>query len=157
MSADALSLLALALLLASLIAAVGAVTSRSLFATCLYLTSAGAAVATVILLLGAGNGALAVALVAAAWAPVLLLAAMLLSARAAKDGRLGVPWLSLVLGTAALAAVWWPLNEVSAPSAAQAPVEVAFWLAPLLFAIAAGVAAVLGYGERGALAAGDGR
>jgi hypothetical protein len=153
---DALGLLALALLLAALIAAFGAITSRSLFATCLYLASAAAAVATVILLRGAGDGALAVALVAAAWAPVLLLAAMLLSARATKGGRHGLPWLSLMAGAVTLAAVWWPLDELSGEAEHAAPAEVAFWLAPLLLAVAAGVAAVLGYGERGALGAGDG-
>jgi hypothetical protein len=159
MIADALGLLALALLCAALIAAFGAITSRSLFATCMYLAAAAAAVATTVLLSGAGHGALAVVLVAAAWTPVLLLAAMLLSARATKGGRGGVPWLTLVIGVAALVAVWWPLNELSAQSFASAqaaPVNVAFWLAPLLLAAAAGAAAVLGYGERGALGAGDG-
>jgi hypothetical protein len=159
MMADALNLLALALLVAALFAAFGAITSRSLFATCLYLTAAAAAVATVILLLGAGNGALAVVLIAAAWTPVLLLAAMLLSARVTKDGRRGVPWASVATGAATLMAVWWPLSELSAQSVADAPaasLNVALWLAPLLIAAVAGVAALLGYGERGALSAGDG-
>lgn len=159
MIVDVLGLLALALLAAALIAAFGAITSRSLFATCMYLAAAGAPVAAMVLLLGAGNGALAVALIAAAWSPVFLLAAVLLSARATKDGRRGVPWISVLSGVAALVAVWWPLYELSAGSAAQmqtASDNVAFWLAPLLLAVAAGVAVVLGYGERGALGSGDG-
>ena len=159
MTGDVLGLLALALLCAALIAAFGAITSRSLFATCMYLAATAGAVAATVLLLGVGNGALAVVIVAAGWTPVLLLAAMLLSARATKDERRGVPWASLVVGAAALLAVWWPLNELSALSIAHtraAPLSIAFWLAPLLFAAAAGVAGVLGYGERGALGAGDG-
>lgn len=159
MIVDALGLLALALLGAALIAALGAITSRSLFATCMFLAAAGAAVAAMVVLLGAGNGALAVAVVAAAWTPVFLLAAVLLSARATKDGRRGVPRISVVVGVGVLAAVWWPLNELSAGSGADlqtATVGVAFWLAPLLLVVAAGVAVVLGYGERGALGAGDG-
>jgi hypothetical protein len=159
MMAEAFGLLALALLFTALISAFGAITSRSLFATCMYVAAAAAAVATTILLLGVGNGALAVALVAAGWTPVLLLAATLLSARATKNESRGVSWVSLVIGATALLAMWWPLYELAAQSVAQAqaaPVSIAFWLAPLLLAAVAGVAAVLGYGERGALGAGDG-
>jgi hypothetical protein len=160
MMAEAFGLLALALLFTALISAFGAITSRSLFATCMYVAAAAAAVATTILLLGVGNGALAVALVAAGWTPVLLLAATLLSARATKNESRGVSWVvSLVIGATALLAMWWPLYELTAQSVAQAqaaPVSIAFWLAPLLLAAVAGVAAVLGYGERGALGAGDG-
>ena len=155
---DALSLLALALMLAALIAAFGAISARSLFATIMYLTAAGSAVAVMILLIGAEDGALATALIAAAWAPVLLLAAVLLSARATKDARRGLPWVSILLAGIVLAAMWWPLNELSAQSVAegQSRIDVAFWLAPLVLAVAAGAAAVLGYGERGALSSGDG-
>lgn len=158
MIADTMSLMALALLAAALIAAIGAIGSRSLFATIMYLAAAGSAVAAMILLLGEGQGALATALIATAWAPVLLLAAVLLSARATKDARRGVPWISILIAAGVLAAIWWPLNELSAQTAAreEITIEVAFWLAPLVLATAAGVAAVLGYGERGALSNGDG-
>lgn len=157
MMGDALSLVALGLLAAALVAALGAVASRSLFVACMYLAATGAAVATAVALLGAGNGALAVSLIAAGWAPVLLLAAVLLSARAAKGAGQRFPWVSLVIAAGAVVAVWWPLSELSAQSLAetQAPINVAFWLAPLALAAAIGTAAILGYGERGALSNGD--
>ncbi len=150
----ALPWIALGLLGAALVAAFGAILARSLFAMCMHLMAAGASVAAMALVLGAGEGALALALFGAAWAPVLLLAAMLLSARAAKDTRRGWPWLSLIAATAALCAVWWPLLQLETRTdvgGAYVSIGMGFWLAPLLLVMAVACVGLLGYGERGAL------
>lgn len=146
--------LALGLLAAAIVAAFGAIAARSLFATTMHLAAAGASVAAMALVLGAGDGALAVALFAAAWAPVLLMAAMLLSARTTKQARRRVPWLSMLGALAALGAVWWPLAEL-APTGAVAQRHIAvglgFWIAPVLLAAATACLGLLGFGERGAI------
>lgn len=143
---------ALALAVATLLVGFAALTARSLFVMCMYLAAAGALGAAAVLAIGAGDAALAVALFAAVWAPLLLLAGMLLSARAAKSVRRGLPWASLAAGAMAAGVVL-----VAAPELGQAPVSVAYagglgaWLAPLLFVAAAVCVGLLGYGERGAL------
>jgi hypothetical protein len=150
----ALPWIALGLMAAAIVAAFGAILARSLFAMCMHLIAAGASVAAMALVLGAGESALAIVLFAAAWAPVLVLAAMLLSARAAKDMRRGWPWLSLAGAAAALCAIWWPLLQlgpVADAHAAYAPAGFGFWLAPLLLVTAVACVGLLGYGERGAL------
>ena len=150
----ALPWIALGLLGAALVAAFGAIWARSLFAMCMHLVAAGASVAAMALVLGAGEGALALALFGAAWAPVLLLAAMLLSARAAKDTRRGWPLLSLIGAAAALCAVWWPLLQLETRAdagGAYVSAGMGFWLAPLLLVMAVACVSLLGYGERGAL------
>jgi hypothetical protein len=154
MSGDILHWLALALLSVAIAASFGAISARSLFVTAMHLVAAAVSVAAIVLLLGAGEGALGVALLAAAWAPVLLLAAMLLSTRAAKPAHVGsalVGWLGAAL---TLPLVWWPLSELGAQaqSALPAMVGMSFWLAPLLLVLAAVCLALLGYGERGAMA-----
>lgn len=147
--------LALLLACAVVASAIGAIVARSLFSMCMYLLAAGALAAAVVLLLGAGEGALALALFAAAWAPVLLLAAMLLSARAVKPMRRGRPWLSMGAATVSAGAILWPAAELGARAAPASEMSgLGFWLAPLIFATAAACLGLLGYGERGALGRG---
>jgi hypothetical protein len=60
---------------------------------------------------------------------------------------------------AALAALWWPLLQlgpmVAAPSTFVAR-GMGFWIAPILLAAGVACLGLLGYGERGAMARGDG-
>jgi len=150
-SALALHWVALLLACATLAAAIATLTARSLFALCMHLAATGALAAATLLSLRAGDGALAAALVIAVWAPVLLLGAMLLSARAAK--RFPRPWTSLFAAALAGGAMLLALPDLG-PAPPQMGAEagaVGFWLAPLLLVAAAACVGVLGYGERGAL------
>ncbi|MGD9982050.1 MAG: hypothetical protein AB7H66_15215 [Hyphomonadaceae bacterium] len=157
MSGDVLTWLACALLAVAMAAAFGAISARSLFVTAMHLVAAGVSVAAIVLLLGAGEGALGVALLAAAWAPVLLLGAVLLSARAAKPAYPGATLLGWLGAALAAPLLWWPLGELSGrpPSASAAAVGAGFWLAPLLLVVSLACLALLGYGERGAMTKGD--
>lgn len=145
--------IALTLMGAGVVAALGAILARSLFAMCMQLIAAGGCVAALVLVLGASQSALALALFAAAWAPVLVLAAMLLSARAAKDARRGWPWLSLIGAASVLAAIAWPLVslELAAPAGPYTTLGAGLWLSPLLLVGALVCVGLLGYGERGSL------
>lgn len=145
--------IALGLMGAAIVGAFGAMLARSLFAMCMHLIAAGGCLAAMVLVLGAPASALALALFAAAWAPVLLLAAMSLSARAAKDPRHGWPWLSVAGAASVLGAMWWPLTSASpgAVAAQAAPLGAGLWLATLLLVTAVVAVGLLGYGERGAL------
>jgi hypothetical protein len=156
MSGDALQWLALALMGAAMAGAAGAIIGRSLFASCMHLAASGVAVAGVVLLLGEARGALAVALFAAAWAPVLLLGAMLLSTRAAKHARSGSMLLGWVAAAIATALLWWPLGELTVRADTIAGTTgLGFWIAPVLLVLAIVCLGLLGYGERGAMANGD--
>ncbi len=150
----ALPWLALALIVVATASAIGALLARSLFVTCTHVTAAGVACAAAAMLLRAGDGALAFAVFAAAWSPVLLLAAMLLSARSTKSVRRSLPWVSLVSAGVAATAIWLPLLELrgATPAPAAQPVAaLSFWLAPIVFAAVVACVGALGYGERGAL------
>lgn len=146
-----LQVLALAAAGSALIVGVAALMARSLFAMCMYLAAFGALAACATLALGGGDAALAVALLAGALAPVFVLAAMVLSARAAKARR-GVPWLSFAAAALSAAALFVVLPEIGDAPDVVAPAAsgAAFWLAPVMLAAAAACAAMLGYGERGA-------
>lgn len=147
--------IALALLGVAIASAIGALAARSLFVTCMHMISAGVCTAATTMLLRGGDGAVAFALFAAAWAPVLLLAAMLLSARSAKTAARGVPWAGLFGALGAAIALWWPLLElrgVRAEASSEPVAALGFWLAPVVFAAVVASLGALGYGERGALA-----
>ncbi len=143
--------LAAALLLAALGAGLGAALARSLFALCMCLTACAAFIASALALTGAGDSGLALALVGAAWAPLLLLAAMLLSARAVKTRKRARPWLSIAAVSATVLALLW---AGSAPGLTQtmigADAQLGPWPALLMFVACAACVGLLGYGERGA-------
>lgn len=146
--------LALGFTCAAFVIAIAALMARSLFAMCMYLATAGVLAAAAMLALGAGDAALAAALFVAAWAPLLLLAAMLLTARATKTKRRGRPWFSLAAAIAAASGVLAVLPELGAPAAPIAAAgagAIGAWLAPLMFAGGAVCVGLLGFGERGAL------
>jgi hypothetical protein len=147
--------LAVALLGLAIATAIGAMLARSLFVMCVHVTVTGVAVATAVLLLGADDGGVALALFAAAWAPVLLMAAMLLSVRATKAQQpRRFPWLSLLGAAVAVVAIWWPLLELAIAAPVDIPNELtglSFWLAPLVLVAGLGCVGALGFGERGSL------
>jgi hypothetical protein len=153
----ALSWLALALMGVAIASSVGALAARSLFVTCMHVLTAGVSVAASVLVLRSGQGGLALALFAAAWAPVLLMAAMSLSVRATKGAVRRLHWLSFLGAAVAMCAIWWPLAELlSAPPVAIGNElnGLSFWLAPLVLVVGAASVGILGYGERGALTRG---
>lgn len=145
--------LAAPLMLGVLVAGAAALLARSLFVTSVCACVAGAMGSVLLVLLGAGAGALTLALVVGAWAPLLLLAAMLLSKRTAK-GMARRPWLSIVATTAAACVLAW-VGAAIGPGAATQPAPVgagiAYWLTLLALTLAALCAGLLGPGERGVL------
>ena len=146
-------ILTLALMVAVIAAALGALLARSLFMMCVCLVAAGAVATAVVLALGAPGAALALAIVATGWAPLLLLGGVLLSARATKGGRDDPPWLSIVVGAAVASAIVWAGADIGASIAAPlaAAPSIGFWIAPLVLVAAGGCVGLLGFGERGVL------
>lgn len=146
--------LALVLTVGAIAGALGAVTARSLYAMCVYLVVAGACAAASVLALGAADAALAQVLVGVAFTPVVLLAVMLLSARATKPRQGARPWWALLAAVATAAAVFWAMPELGPATpvvAAATEGAVAPWLTALIFVAVASCVGLLGYGERGAL------
>lgn len=152
MIADAMQWFAVVLAAAALVTAFSALTARSMFVMCVNVAATGALGAATLLALGAGDAALALALVGVAWSPVILLSAMALSNRTAKQLRRGWPWLSLLAGLATFGAMMAVEVDVAAPVAGESELAgLAAWLAPLALVGAAIALCLLGYGERGAL------
>lgn len=153
MSAVVFPALALVLLAGAAVLAFAALLARSLFTTSIQLAGAGALIAALLALLGQGEGALATALLMVGWTPVMLLAAMLLSARVT-GARRPAPWLSIAAAGASAAALAWAVLGADAhaplPLARSLP-GVSVWFAPLLFVVAVACVGLLGHGERGAL------
>lgn len=150
--------LALIFTIAAIAAALLALSVRALFASAIAVGAISACAAAAMLALGAGEGALALALLGVGLAPVLMLGAILLSARASKAVNQGPIWFSAAGAVAAGAAVLWAAPELGATQAepvlngAAGP-----WLAALVFVAALAVLALLGFGERGPFSAGGKR
>lgn len=152
------SWLAVAAMLLGLGAAVAVLWARSLFSACVGLAALCACAAAALLALGYADGALAIGLLGVATAPVLLLGGVLLSNRSVKPRARRLPWLSIVAAAlAGLAMIWAaPMLGVQQPiPGPRGGVSIA--LVALVFAAVAACAALLGYGERGALSARDDR
>jgi hypothetical protein len=155
MSGDAaLSVLALALSAGALACGAGAVFARAVPAAAGFLASAAGLGATAVIVSGAEDAGLALMLVAAIWAPLLLLGVMVLSSRTMK----ATSGLRLLSGVAALAALGaplaWSLTDLPPiPRAVQMEPNLAPWLTALVFAAVVLSVSSLGYGERGALSA----
>lgn len=147
--------LALVLLGGALASVLAALLARALFVLCMYLAAAGALVSAAVALMGESGAALAIAALFAALAPILLLGAVLLSARATKAQRRARPWLSVGAAVVVAGAVFWGLPQIGGPphvDGEAAQVEfVGAWLAPLIFVAVTACIGLLGYGERGAL------
>ena len=145
------------LMLFVLVAGIAALFARSLLVTCICACVAGAMASVLLVLLGAASGALTLVFVVAAWAPLLLLSAMLLSKRTAKvHGRRR--WFSIVAAAGAACALVWAGAAIE-PDAALTPTRasagIAYWLALLALTLAAMCVGLLGPGERGVLEADD--
>lgn len=143
--------LAVALALGVAILAIAMLRARSLFITAAAAAGMSALAAGVLLLLGGGDGALTLAAFGVGVAPVVLLGAVLLSARAAKGSRGGWIAHALALAAAIGAGVMIAPEWAAQPRAVTAQESMPLWLALLLFAVAIGCVAVLGYSERGVL------
>lgn len=147
--------LALVLLGGALASVLAALLARALFVLCMYLAAAGALVAAAVALMGESGAALAIAALFAAFAPVLLLGAVLLSARTTKAQRRVRPWLSVGAAVVVAGAVFWVLPQIEpAPRVDGEAVQVEFvgtWLAPLVFVAVTACIGLLGFGERGAM------
>lgn len=140
------------LMLAVIAAAAAALMARSLFAMCVGLAAAGAIGSAMLLALSARDGALALAIVAAGWAPMLLFGAMLLSTRTSKSGSRGLPWLTVLAGAGAALVFAGVGLQVEAPAPQSAPyTEFGVLAAPLLLVVASICIGLLGFGERGVL------
>lgn len=144
---------ALACLALMIALAVSIVMTRALFAVAILFCAFGALASLAALVLGAPLAALALAALAAGLAPVLLLGAVLLSARTAKPRRRppAVATPLAVVGVVGL--TLWSARDLGAARAIAAPVESApaLWLAALALAAGLGAFALLAFGERGAL------
>jgi hypothetical protein len=152
MSAETIIAQALAVVFAlgAIGAALAALSLRSLFAMCVGLAGASACAAVALVGVGAGEGALALALFGGALAPAMMLAAVLLSARTAKALKNGPIWLSAIAALVAGAAILWAAPELAAAPPAQPLASAAApWIAAVIFAATLGVVALLGFGERG--------
>lgn len=150
--------LVLALLAATLAMACAVAMARSLFAAIVYFAAFAALCAATLVALGAEQAALNLALLCAGLAPVLLLAALLLSARTAKPRRRARPWGTLAAAMCAGAALGWAgadLAPASAPIIAAQNAGNVVWAAALVFAAVLAGVGLLGFGERGALERSD--
>ena len=138
--------------------AIAVLSARSLFVMSIALSAMAGLAAGSLLALGGGDGALTLVLAGAGLAPILLLAGVLLSARAAKAQQHGVLWLCVGAVVLAMAGVIAIAPEVlRAPALApRADASVSVWLAGLMACVATAAVALLGYDERGALQPGRG-
>jgi|CXWL01.1.fsa_nt_gi hypothetical protein len=156
-AAIAIGLIGVALCACVFAAAIGAAMARSLFSLTMFVAAAGALAAAALVALGAGEAGLAQALFGLGLAPMVLLACLLLSTRAAKPRRHGMPWLTIAAALGAVGAAIWALPELGAipapPIRAMARFDLPLMasLAALVFVAVAGAASLLAYGERGAL------
>lgn len=152
-------LLALILIGAAAWAGFGALRARSLISAVMHTAAASACISAALVLRGAGDAALAAALLGVGWAPIVLMAGVSLSTRVVKQGGRG-RWLpSAVAAAGAAGAMLWAGREVlsvtAARAAATAPISV--WLAAALFASGAAAFGLLAFGERGMIGREAGR
>lgn len=143
--------LAVALAMGAAVLAFAMLRSRSLFITAAAVAAMSALAASALLFLGGGDGVISLVAFGVGVAPVLLMGAVLLTARTAKSGRGGVIVHGAAL-VAAIAAAVLVAPELGAGATSTAPAApTPLWLGGLVFVAAAACVAVLGYGERGVL------
>lgn len=145
--------LAAGLVFVAIATAIAVVNARSLFVMSVAVAATSAVAAAAVLALRGGDGALALAAFGVGLAPVILLAGVLLSARVTKTPARAVAVLSIVGITGAIAVVLLVAPELrdAQPRPIGGGDAADIWLAALLFVVAVGCAALLGYGERGVL------
>jgi hypothetical protein len=144
--------LALAFALLAAAASIAAALSRTHFVMSIYAMATAVFAALTLLLLSAGQAALALLIVGGGLTPVVLLSGVLLSSRKiGAKGRSRGFWLIPLATAAGLAMIWSGRDVVAHRIAAPALAGIGAWLAPLLFAAAASCVGLLGHGERGVL------
>lgn len=126
--------------------------ARTHFATCVLVAVTSVLAALALLCFGAGEAALAVALLGVGVAPVLLLGGVLLSTPAIRNKRRGASWLVIfAVGAASMALIWATQDAAPPQTVLPAPLGLGAWLALLVFVAGFVCTGLLGYGERGAL------
>ncbi len=152
---EAAKWLGVALGFAALAAGAAAAMARTLLAACLYVCATAACAAASALALGASDGALALMIAGAGWAPIALLAGVSLSSRVVRSARKGRPWISIAAAAITAAAIIWAAHGRTggAPpsTVAEAGASLNIWFALLALSAGAACIALLGYGERGAI------
>lgn len=145
---------ALALLIGALACAWAAAMARSLFAAVILFAAFATLCAAALTAVATPEIAIIAALFGLGVAPLLLLAALLLSARVAKPRPHGRPWAMLAATVIAGGVLGWSLWGLAPTRAAvngDSGPGVAIWAAALMFAAAFTAVGLLGYGERGVL------
>lgn len=143
--------LATVLALGAGVVALAALRARSLFVLAACVAGASSLAAGALVLLGAGDGAVALAAFGVGVAPVVLMGGVLLSARTAKTTR-SAPWIGMIAVAAGIGAAALLAPELGRASAGPVQIgPVGLWIGMLVFVAAAAVVGLLGYGERGAL------
>ncbi|HET9230950.1 MAG TPA: hypothetical protein VFO00_06655 [Vitreimonas sp.] len=139
-------------------AAAAVLWARSLFSACVGLAALCTCAGAALLALGFADGAVVVGLLGGAIAPVLLLGGVVLTSRSVKPTAWRLPWLSILAAALAALAMMWGVPALDLQQQIQEPrggASVA--LAALVFTAVAACVALLGYGERGVLAAREDR
>jgi hypothetical protein len=144
--------LAVALVAGVAVIAAAMLSARTMFVMCVALAAMAALGAAALAALDAGEAAIALAAFGVGIAPVLMLSGVLLSARAAKRAKGGLPVISAIaIGAGVMMAVLVAPELGAAPQSLAPMAPGGVWLAVLVFVAAAGCAALLGYSERGVL------
>jgi hypothetical protein len=145
--------LAAGLVFIAIALAIAVVNARSLFVMSVGIAAVSAVSAAAVLALRGGDGALALGTFGVGLAPIILLAGVLLSARVTKAPARGVAVLSAIGVAGAVAVALYVAQDLphARPQAIASGDAPSVWLAALLFVVAIGCAAMLGYGERGVL------
>ncbi len=150
--AQMLPLIGVALMLCAAAAAVGALVARSLFALCLCLAAMCGSGAAAVLAFGYGDGATLLALFGVAFAPVVVMGGVLLSARSVNHRTDRAVWLSLLVAALTAVLLLWAGPElIAAPRRMVASNFEPLWLVVISFVTAIACVGLLGHGERGVL------
>ncbi len=143
--------LALVALSGLIVIAISAASSRALFGLTMFTACFAAIAAMAALALNAPYAALTFALIGVGHAPLFLLGASLLSARAARARRGRAVATPIALAIIMGAVMWGARDVIGAPAPARADElgAVAIWIAVLIGAAGFGAFALLAFGERG--------
>jgi NADH:ubiquinone oxidoreductase subunit 6 (subunit J) len=143
----------LALCALAIVPAVAAIAARTLFASIASLAAASAIIAAALFFAGAPLAGLVAALSFVALCPVVLLGAVLLTARSSKRGRSLTQWLGVLAASlvAVVVMIGVDLGDLGDARPVNGDPSMLGWVGLVLFASAVGCVALLGFGEAGAL------
>lgn len=145
--------IALLLSAAAIAACAVAITARSLTVAAIGVFAAGVGASAAAVMLGAGGAGVALAAVFAGWTPVLLLAAVALTTGAVKTLPHRRLWPAVLGAALALGAFAWAAPDFAQARAPHSDGADALWAALIAVFALLGAVALLGFGERGGLAA----